>query len=215
MKVAVFDVCGTLYDANTTSEFIAYYLRKKRRPRYWILQVSRARIMTPIWLALQRLVARDIFRELTIRLLGNESEQAVRAEVSGFVQGVLRRRKKHATMKLLAELKQQGYKIVLASGSLSIVVEAIAVEVEAEVTLACSLEEIGPKLTGRYSHDIAGRKDEIVRQRFPTCSDLVVVTDNREDAKLLEMASTKIVVCPVSRRWRWCGHLPEGSRFVE
>jgi HAD superfamily phosphoserine phosphatase-like hydrolase len=201
--IAVFDVCGTLYRANTTYDFIEYYLRGRSWLKYKTLRICRLRMFIPLWYAVKILAKCDALRLFGVRLLSGRHIEDVRAAAVDFVVSVLASKKNECTMALLLSLRQQGYEIVLASASISFVVEAIAAVLNVKTALACQLETSGSFLTGRYAHDVCGRKHDAVARAFPSYKELAVITDNREDVPLLRLASKRWVVCSQKKRRRW------------
>jgi HAD superfamily phosphoserine phosphatase-like hydrolase len=214
-KIAVFDVCDTLYMSNTTYDFIDYYLQSKSLYQLLLFRICRSRPLIPLWVLLGHLYDMDIFRKFAVRLLHGAEEQYIRIKASCFVSEVLFRRENASALALMKRLQKEGYTIVLASASLLFVVEEVASVLSVSEYFACSLESRNGLLTGRYLHDIRGRKDCVIARRFPNCIDLVVVTDNREDINLILKASHAWIVCDQRRRWRWSNVISQHVTFLE
>ena len=215
IKVAVFDVCGTLYRSNTTHDFIDFYLRSRSLLKSIVFRVFRCGMFIPAWAAVSRTLRMDVFRLLAVGMLRGSPVECVKQESARFVRSVLPRRQKPAVIALMQQLKMQGYTVVLISASLSIVVEEVASSLGIDTFFACDLESENGLYSGRYAHDIIGEKHRVVDEHFPGCTDLLVVTDNYEDAELVRRASRSWIVCEARKQGRWNGIAPSNARFME
>lgn len=214
-KIAVFDVCDTLYKSNTTYDFIEYYLQSKSLYHLLLFRICRSRPLIPLWVLLGYIYKMDMFRTLAVRLLRGAKEQHIHNKASCFVREVLSKRQNKTALSLMEALYNEGYTIVLLSASLLLVVEEVASVLNIREYFACSLESRGGLLTGRYLHDIRGKKDCVIAKRFPNYSELVVVTDNREDINMILQASHAWIVCDRRKRWRWSNVISRQVTFLE
>lgn len=214
-RVAVFDVCNTLYKSNTTYDFIDYYLQSESVRKLALFRISRSRFLLPLWVILGRICKTDMFRYFAIGMLRGAREQYVRDKAVRFVEEVLSQRQNESALSLMQRLRNEGYTVVLASGSLLVVVEEIASVLKVREYFACSLESCDGLLTGRYLQDIRGEKDRVIAMRFRRCSDLAVVTDNREDVNLILHASRAWIICDRGKRGRWSDVISQRVVFLE
>jgi|GEM_PF-1576477 len=209
MKLAVFDVCGTLYRANTMFAFVDAYCRDRRGyAAFRKLRGSRpARLANA---ALHRLTGRDVFRAWTLRWLAGAPAAELAACGERLVQGALAGLALGPVTALLHRLRQDGYTIALASGSLDLVVRPAAEALGAAHWAAATLRytERGVA-SGRLQQDLLLAKREWVMASFRDLERLVVVTDNKTDRPLVELADEAYAVT-VSERdrrfWTAIGH---------
>ena len=168
-----------------------------------------------MWIALARIFREDVFRLLAVWMLRGVTIESITRESARFVHFFLTTRRNESVASIMQYLREQGYTIVLASSSLSFVVKEIASLLGINAYFACVLESDHEVLTGRYAQDIRGHKHLVLAKHFPNCTDLVVVTDNYEDADLIKTASRSWIICRRERRKRWVGVAPQSTIFVE
>lgn len=192
-KILIADVCGTLYCANTTIEFIEWlhgkdtrkYLYQYLRKHSWIKFVN---------LLVRHVIGKDILRDLAIKSLAGMKVDALKIAALEFVTKALVNQKNETVTRLVGELRSEGYELMLGSGSIDLVIEPIAKEWNAIGYLCTSLEQKGDYLTGRISRDLSGNKHEVIKNKIAGIRNIVVITDNKTDLQLLKLASRAFVV---------------------
>lgn len=203
-KLVLFDVCNTLYDANTTFEFVRYVRGDSR----WFRALDRtlAHRGSPLYWAqavLYRLGGVDLPRRAMVACLGGMERDLLRQAARDYVAGPLAAAGIGETQARLRQHAQAGDRVVLVSTSLDVVVAAIADALGVEWR-ASRLAFRGATCAGRLETDLTGRKLETARElgagQDPAPM-LVVYTDNLSDRPLVEAADAAMVVIP-----------PRGSR---
>jgi phosphoserine phosphatase len=201
-RLVLFDVCNTLYDANTTFGFVRQVvvqgLRLPRRSSalYWAQAV------------LHRLGIADLPRRRVLAALKGRERAALEAAARDYVTGPLAARAIPATQARLAAHRAAGDRVVLISNSLDVVVAAIAGHLGTEWR-ASRLGFAEGRCTGRLEHDLTGRKLGVARALAaetdppPEC---LVYTDNLSDRPLVDWADKAVVILPPrARRAAWSG----------
>ena len=82
---------------------------------------------------------------------------------------------------MIRNYKNQGYKIVLMSGSYTFVIEEVAKYFNADYFFASKLIVINEHYTGKYDNDMIFTKYEILKREFNQIDKLVVVSNNKSD----------------------------------
>lgn len=198
-KLVVFDVCNTLYDANTTFDFVRHTLSD----RWWFRALDLALLhrASPLYwaqAALYRLGGVDIPRWVMIACLSGFDRNDLRQAAHRYVSGPLATRQIAQTHVRLRQHAQTGDRIVLISNSLDAVVGAIAESLRVEWR-ASRLAYRGERCVGRLEADLTGRKLGIARElgaEYDPAPELVVYTDNLSDRPLVEAADAATVVIP-------------------
>jgi HAD superfamily phosphoserine phosphatase-like hydrolase len=202
--LAIFDVCGTLYDENTTAGFLSYYHSSAEHawfPRLKRRWASRSSPCFYLGAAASRLVHWDIARERLVASLRGETRASLRGAARRYAAEVLPDRENPVLHERLDEHRRAGDRVVLVSNSLDIVIEAIAQRLEVEFR-ASRLGFSGEICDGRIVDDLTGRKAQTVRalaaehEGAPT---LHVFTDNESDRDIVELADRATVVIPKGR----------------
>ncbi|SHL76471.1 Phosphoserine phosphatase [Paracoccus solventivorans] len=197
-RVLAVDVCGTLYDANTTAEFCLYHHRQADNKKRYLLLRAISRRGSVAWVALaglDRILRIDLHRWLTIRSLRGESRGALERSVVRYVD-TLAERAVRPVDELLIHLRQKNPETVLISNGLDIVIGEIAGR-RGLPWLASKLAFRRGRCQGRLEVDLMGRKREAL-ERWLGCRldgvGLEVVTDNRSDADIIAVAARAHIV---------------------
>jgi len=201
-RLVFFDVCNTLYDANTTVGFVRQVagqgLRLPRRssPLYWAQA------------ALYRLGIADLPRRRVLAALEGCERSALKAAARDYVAGPLAARAIPATQTRLAEHRAAGDRVVLISNSLDVVVAAIAGHLGTEWR-ASRLGFAQDRFTGRLEVDLTGRKLDLARAlaaEMDPAPECFVYTDNLSDRPLVDWADRAVVILPPRTcRAAWTG----------
>ncbi|MGL5990784.1 MAG: hypothetical protein ACRCZT_03810 [Plesiomonas sp.] len=185
-KIIIFDVCGTLYDSNTTFDFI----RSFRRNSVYIKLLGWWAIKIPL-IALGRVISLDIYRSLFIYSLKGVERTILVKAANEFYDHVLQYKKIDATHQMLENLKQQnGNDIIYCSASLDIIVQVISERLGGRHQ--SSLLSFSPDgiCLGFLSKDLLGKKDTL----FEDIDIELTVTDNISDLALLKMSKSSFIL---------------------
>lgn len=196
VKIAVFDVCDTLYYSNTTHDFIRYIhsgRRGKRKAGFQLLN-HRFSPLRPALVGFGILTGNDVFRKANIGLLKGMGVAESLALAREFVREFLGRKKIEQTHGLVREFQGKGFDVVICSSSIEPVVRAVAEELGIEEFYSAELEFSGGRLTGRLAHDPTGRKLESLAKYRGNARIELAVSDNLSDASLLRAAKRGIAV---------------------
>jgi HAD superfamily phosphoserine phosphatase-like hydrolase len=193
MKVAVFDVCGTLYDSNTTFDFLDFVFKDSNS--YQLFKyIYKSFIVKLIAYPFYRFFHYDIIRAIATLFLRGKRVDEVEKLAQAFIDSYLEKKKIAYTHHLLKEYQKRGFELVLMSGSYDIVVSKIAKKLQISSFYASRLQREDDILTGRYEEDILWDKATILKRAYPSISTLVVVSDNRSDYALLKRAQSAIAI---------------------
>jgi HAD superfamily phosphoserine phosphatase-like hydrolase len=195
MKIAIFDVCGTLYESNTTFDFLEFFFEKNNKFAFFILKMRRRGVGLFLLKLLYKVSKHDFYRAYVVSRLAGYRLEDVNEQSVRFVNDVLPAKENKAITKMLRDFKNRGYYIVLASGSLFCVVAEIAKTVGADDFFGSRLEVRNDLLTGLYIEDILHNKKDVLLRRYNDYTEIIVVTDNKTDFELLNFATKGYVIC--------------------
>jgi HAD superfamily phosphoserine phosphatase-like hydrolase len=194
MKLVVFDICGTIYDSNTSFDFLENYIVTQNfnnQLKYRILKSIPVRVLNKI---LIRSFNYDLIKILATKMLSNLSTEFIELQSKEFVKNYLHGKEREYVTKLLDKYRKENWQIVLISGAYEFIVKEIAQFHDVNNFFASTLEVKEGKYTGIYSNDIIEIKKDIFQQNFEDIDELVVVTDNKTDLELLKLANFKYIV---------------------
>jgi HAD superfamily phosphoserine phosphatase-like hydrolase len=214
-KIAVFDVCGTLYSSNTTHDFVEFYLQQRPTWRLSVFKLLRIRLLNLFWASLSWATGRDVFRLISVNMLRGAPAEGMNEMAAAFVRSFLETRARGTVLSLMDELRRENFRIVLASASLEWVVREIARILNADCFFACTVSVDDGRIVGSFSCDIRGQKHRVVAGHFPLAEDVVAITDNREDAELIRMSSRAWIICDKRKRKRWTRMKLQNFTFLD
>lgn len=194
MKIAVFDVCDTLYNVNTTFSFLdEYFLEDKK-----YLFFRKITKLFPIKVAnyfIYRFFKKDLIRIYATTFLKNKSTEEIQSYSHKFVNETLVSKVKETISLMIKEYKKQGYAIVLMSGSYEFIIKEVAHYFGTDYFYASKLELHNESYTGRYEKDILLTKYELLHNKFADIHELIVISDNKTDLALMQSADKAYAVC--------------------
>lgn len=192
----VCDVCDTLYDSNTTFDFIRFYADRKGGPaRVWLRLISSR--YSPLFYFLiftGKIFGIDLVRILALQLLSGLNRESLSDLAFDFHDIFLQKRKNEKVFSLLERLKKDG-DVRLLSSSIDPVIRAIA-QRNGFSFQSSTLRYQNGISTGKLQEDLTGIKHTQLADWQNGYTRLTVVTDNRSDYDLVKMADERYVVLP-------------------
>jgi len=194
MKVAVFDVCDTLYDVNTTFFFLDHYFQNS-------MKYQRFRKFTKLFVvkAFNHLFYKtfklDLIRLIATRFLDGEDIGKVQAYSSDLVKNQLSFRENKRIVTMLNDYQKRGYVIVLMSGAYEFIIQEVADRFGVSKIFASKLFIVSNHYTGQFEQDVLLKKHEILEQELGEWDELVVVSDNKTDLELMQLANEAYALC--------------------
>jgi len=212
-KIAIFDVCGTLYYSNTSFDFLRYYFEERGNKKYLLYQkfISLFPVKAMNYL-LFRYLKTDLIRKFAVEFLKDEGISDLKASARSFYENYLRKREISETIQLIEELKET-HDVILLSASFDFIVEYIASQFGIDY-IASSLAYSNDLCLGRYSRDLLYFKKEAFLEIYNNYNSLVVVTDNPTDLALIRMADHAIVLSKQNNIPFWNNNLRGKYRLI-
>jgi HAD superfamily phosphoserine phosphatase-like hydrolase len=207
------DICGTLYRANTSYRFLAYYFQRNNRIKAAYFRLLLSLPAKVVWKLSGVVVDMEWLRKHLLGLLKGEKEEKVALSAKTFVREVLPGMKNTAAWEKI----NPDIPVVLVSATLSPVAKAIAEEMGAEAYFATQMEVVNGVFTGRIASDARNQKLEIlsVSNYAPYLSSSIFMTDNKEDLPLVKVVREAIIVADVPAHQRyWLKQQLPGLTFL-
>jgi len=194
MKIAVFDVCDTLYSVNTTFSFLDNYFADDKK----YLLFRKISKLFPVKVGnyfIYKFFKKDLIRIYATTFLKNSSCKEIQSHSEKFVNEELVSKVKDTTSSMIKEYKNRDYKTVLMSGSYEFIIKEISSYFDADYYYASKLQKVNGSYTGLYDKDILLTKYELLQDEFTTIDELVVVSDNKTDLALMQSADKAYAIC--------------------
>jgi HAD superfamily phosphoserine phosphatase-like hydrolase len=199
-KLVFFDICDTLYAENTTFGFLDFYFSKGVKKN--LLQ-SRKLLPVKLFNFLSiKLFGSDIVRTLGLLLLKNLSKSHLQKKAKAYVGTLQQFKKRDGIHALLKRFRQEGYEIVLLSGSLDFIVEEIASELEISTWHATTLKWNGELCAGKIQYNLLGDKLSVINQ-FYTQRPYEFVTDNISDYDAVVCSTKSYILTKPKHLQKW------------
>ncbi|TYR72623.1 HAD-IB family phosphatase [Rossellomorea vietnamensis] len=214
MKIAIIDLCDTLYRSNTTFDFLHFYF--KENERYIKLRKLKGLILYKILnKILFKLFNVDLTKILFTKLLKGIPVKNIDEEIENFYSKFLTKRKIEETHKIANIYKEKGYHIILLSASYDFIVHKVAKEIGVNEYIATSLERRGEFYTGEIKEDILKTKHKKFIDKGLNYKELVVITDNETDINLTKLASFSYIIINEKNKRFWLKNKPFKYDFIE
>ena len=213
MRLAIFDVDGTLIAGKSTEKrFIAWLLGHG--------QLGPRQIAAMAWHVPRRLplYGRHVFRKNKAYLNGLD-EKVVAEEAARFVESLPDTAWIRESLQAVRDHHGGGDKVVLMSGTLQPIIDALARHVAADGAVGTlPLRENGrysgePPLRHPFYHAKAELLDEICGAHGLTAADVTAYADSRFDIPLLERVGEPVAVGPDRGLGLWAAE--RGCRIIE
>jgi HAD superfamily phosphoserine phosphatase-like hydrolase len=209
-RIAVFDICDTLYYSNTTHDFVDFCLAARKasiKRLAGMLLTGRFSPLRYFGITVSVLTGKDLPRAAKVFLLKGLSESELRETARDFVREYLEPRKIKQAQRIVSDSVSDGVTAVLCSSSIEPVVRAVAESLNIENFVCTTLEFQNGTFTGRLAADVTGRKLDHLRTAVPNSCIVLAVSDNKTDLELL-LAANRGVAMVYGERSRefWKGH---------
>lgn len=186
-RLVVFDVCGTLYESNTTFDFIQFVKKNK------IIKLLNNWFIKYAFVFLGKSLNKDIYRFLYVRQLKGMSRIELDKLANEFVESWLIGKEITVSHELLMKCKNNNQTCLIISASLDVVVCAICKKLGVDAFYASRLEFVDGIATGYLATDMLGNKHKI--EEIVNLSEIeMVVTDNISDFHLVSMAKKSFIL---------------------
>lgn len=201
MRTVLFDIDGTLFDANSTFDFLDG-LQHGRWYQYYrrVGRTLLGRVVNKLSILIFR---KDIIRMIGIRCLKNYSHSDLQQMGEIFYENFLKFRSIPEIIKLLNKEKTAGSRVILASATLDFLAEIIKCRVGASACFGTELMYNDGICTGKIQKDRLGHKMDALKEMGVQMPVDLMVTDNVTDVELLRNSLRQVIVVYPRENTRW------------
>ncbi|EKT63114.1 HAD family hydrolase [Providencia alcalifaciens] len=187
-KIAVFDICDTIYPFNTTYSYIKKIFHKKS---FWPQEYILIKILNKIS---KIITGVDFIRNYNINLLKGMTEDQLEFYALNFIHDL---KENQLISNLMTDFKKNNYEIVLLSATLAPIAKYVAKNFSIEKYYSTSLEyNQQGQFTGKISKDLLGNKYDILKEISYFSDDVIFITDNKSDSTCIPLCNKFIAVIP-------------------
>lgn len=181
----IFDICGTLYNSNTTMDFCEYRAIGAKKK---ILKLSKTIFGKIINKILVKILNYDYIRILHVNSLKNLDVKTIEKDVNEFVEKYLENKKIEEVHEILKNFNKED--IILVSATIEPIAKGIAKKLDNLKYLATTLEYEDDRCLGIIKDDLLGNKQNYFQNKEVD----FIITDNISDLKLCEISKEIIIV---------------------
>lgn len=189
-KLVIFDVCGTLYNSNTTFDFLDYFLRNNKIYKIFN-KLRKLTVIKAINKVFFKLFGKDLIRIYALKFIRNVPRNRLLGEAREFVKGL---EKIGPTHQLLESYMNRGYDVIIISASLDFLIEVISDELKVDTFFATKLVYRNNICEGAIEKDLLGNKGEILNSIKGKYNEIITVTDNKSDFDIIVESNKCIIV---------------------
>lgn len=214
-NVVLIDICGTLFNSNTTFDFLDCYIHNSSYRRF------RRVMKSPLWRyfnsAVYRIFSLDMSRRIALSHLAGYSRHQLDDMAEAFYRDYLLPRKIQPVWQLMESYGNAGTEIVLVSGTIDPVARAVARHIGVERYVSSKLRyDTSDICKGRLADDVLRTKHRKLADMHIVPPYEHVVTDNPKDVQLVQDArQTTIVVHGGIKRWRFLTRNLKNVSFIQ
>lgn len=204
-KILLIDICGTLYQSNTTFDMLRFYYEK--RPLFRGIQsLRKIKIVGFLNYNIFRLFHVDIIRKLIIRYLKGNSKEKIRMMTEEFYRSYLLDRINEISFKIINNYREKGARLIIVSATMDCIANCVAQHNNIDEVLSSKLHYTGDVCDGYLYDDLLGTKlDHIEALKLNTPYD--IITDNYSDSKLIENAEHSFLIQYKGKKNKWPGYI--------
>jgi phosphoserine phosphatase len=200
-KIVIVDICDTLYDSNTTFDFLDNYIQSKCYHVFRkIFKTFFGKVINAL---LWRIFRVDIIRIVAFRFIKGHDRVALFHAADVFYENHLLKKKNIKIFDIIEKYKKQEYEIIIASATMDIMGEVVARKNGIQQFFTTILKYQDGICTGKMLLDLLGRKVEVLRKYGITPPFPVVITDNISDIDLIKNAEFSYIVLTTKNRNKW------------
>lgn len=201
--ICVIDICGTLYDANTTMTFLDYTFVKNRKYKIY-RKISKTIILRMLNKILFTVFRYDCIRYFGIRFLKGMSEIEIRRLVDRYYEDFLQHKIQFEPVKILkAYQNKRNCHVVIVSATLDCVARKVAEEMGIDDFVSSKLAYKGDVCLGLLSLDLLNNKLKVLKCLGYDSPYKMTLSDNFSDADIMSLSKKSFIVCSKRKKHKW------------
>lgn len=199
--IVLLDICGTLYDSNTTFDFLDFHLKSRG------YRLFRRLTRFIIWRAFNKIlfhtIGLDLTRMMAVRFLKGITIEQLKDAVDAFYTDWLVLQSFENVHSLVDDYRKDGKKIVIVSATLDVIAKKVAKSLGVSEWYSTSLGVVNGRCTGKIQVDLLSRKLPFLtsQQVFPPY--YATITDNYSDLDLIHQSKHAVIVTNQKHQAKW------------
>lgn len=202
-KIVLVDICGTLYDANTTMTFLDYSFAKNRKYRMF-RKLSKTTLSRVLNTLIFRSFGYDCIRYLGIRFLRGITKIEMMKLVNRYYENFLRNKIQFEPIRILKDYQcRTDCHIVIVSATLDCIACKVAEKIGIDNYLSSQLAYKDGVCCGSLKTDLLCNKLMFLRRFGYEYPYKMTMSDNLSDAELMCLSEENYIVTNTTRLRKW------------
>ncbi|GHT86570.1 hypothetical protein FACS1894137_12340 [Spirochaetia bacterium] len=201
MGLALIDICGTIYNSNTTFDFLDYIFNKNKLYKY-VRIIFRAKLLIIINYILLYMFKYDFIRSSLIKFLYGYSRQELILKANCFIDEILNDKKQINVLNVIKNIAINN-ELILVSSTLDCIAKQVADELCIDKYFASELEYNNNICTGKIKKDYLFLKLDMIQKNGISPLFNVTVSDNISDIELMKQSMFSYIVVSQKNKKKW------------
>ncbi len=208
---AIIDICGTLYDSNTTFDFLDNYIKN------WKYILFRRISSNKIWKFINKisilLCKKDITRSIAVSFLNGVPIKELSLAASEFYRTYLINKKRDEVWHVIEQLSID-FELILVSATLDFIASEISKHIAIDQVFSTQLhyDENG-NCKGTIKVDLLGNKLHMLIRSGIMPPYHVIITDNLSDVDLIGETQRCVIISEYEKVSKWNKIMKNKSNF--
>lgn len=204
----IVDICGTLFQSNTTFDFLDFWFKKES----WYQRMKRLRRYKVIGFANSiffRLFHVDVLRSYAISQLKGYSKTELQKMSNRFYEDYLSTVIHNDVVEIIEEKRKNGYELIAVSATLDCIADEICQKLNIPKKFSSTLDYDKYGIcTGRLKKDwLACKLVNLIEESINPPYDFVI-TDNYSDVDIIKNSNFSYLIQYANSRKKWKDVLP-------
>lgn len=201
------DICGTIFNSNTTFDFLKFYFSKK----HWykiLIMIRKIKILIIINAIFMRLFQIDLFRYWALTHLKGYTKEQLSSMSDIFYKEYLTKRTNKEATEIIERMKRENKELILVSATLDCIAFAVSKNMNIPCVFSSKLAFKNNKCLGRLQHDLLTNKLNVLVDNKINPPYWGIITDNYSDMALIKK-SQHVFLIQYSNKKNYWKHLSD------
>lgn len=201
------DICGTIFNSNTTFDFLKFYFSKK----HWykiLIMIRKIKILIIINAIFMRLFQIDLLRYWALTHLKGYTKEQLSSMSDIFYKEYLTKRINKEATEIIERMKRENKELILVSATLDCIAFAVSKNMNIPCVFSSKLAFKNNKCLGRLQHDLLTNKLNVLVDNKINPPYWGIITDNYSDMALIKK-SQHVFLIQYSNKKNYWKHLSD------
>lgn len=206
--VLFIDICGTIFNSNTTFDFMKYWFSETSWYKR-IQLVRKLRILGFLNAKIHKWFDIDLIRRYAISKLRGYTNQQLSEMTAKFYDEFLSLVINDKVIGFIEKKRQEGAKLIIVSATLDCISKEVATRLNIETQYSSELDYKNGVCQGKLKNDLLASKLSMLRLLEVDLDNYEVVTDNYSDSDIISKAKRAYLIQYNDKPNKWFRYLDE------